>query len=67
MVRLGLPARCSAKVGENGVVLQSLLPAEHDVTGSARDEKGVSKKVDIKEMLNPCARGFRVLEITPKT
>lgn len=67
MLRLGLPARCSAKVGKNSVVLQSLLPAEHDITGSAKDEKGVLKRVEIKEMLNPCARGFRVLEIAPRT
>jgi hypothetical protein len=67
MVRLGLPARCSAKIGENNVVLQSLISAEHDVTGSAEDEKGVLKKVEIREMLNPSARGFRLLEINPKT
>jgi hypothetical protein len=67
MVRLGLPAKCSAKIAENSITLQSLIPAEHDVTGSAKDEKGVLKKVEIKEMLNPRARGFRVLEITPRT
>lgn len=66
-LRLGLPARCSAKLDEDNVALQSLLPAEHDVVGIAKDEKGVLKKVRVREMLNPCARGFRVLEITPKT
>jgi hypothetical protein len=65
-MRLGLPARCSAKIDKNRVILQSLLPAEHDVKGSAKDEEGVLKRVGIVEMLNPCARGFRVLEITPK-
>ncbi len=65
-VRLGLPAKCSAKIGENSVTLQSLLSAEHDITGSAKDENGVLKRVEIKEMLNPCARGFRVLEIIPR-
>jgi hypothetical protein len=65
-MRLGLPARCSAKIDKNRVILQSLLPAEHDVKGSAKDEEGVLKRVRIAEMLNPCARGFRVLEITPK-
>lgn len=66
MMRLGLPAKCSTKIGENRVTLQSLLPAEHDIAGFANDEKGVLKKVEIKEMLNPCARGFRVLEIIPR-
>jgi len=66
MVRLGLPARCSAKIAENSVTLQSLIAAEHDITGSAKDKKGVLKRVEIKEMLNPCARGFRVLEIIPR-
>ena len=66
VVRLGLPARCSAEIAENSVTLQSLISAEHDVTGSAKDEKGVLKKVEIKEMLNPRARGFRVLEVTPR-
>jgi len=66
MVRLGLPARCNAKIAGNSVTLQSLIPVEHDITGSAKDEKGVLKKVEIKEMLNPRARGFRVLEIIPR-
>jgi len=66
IIRLGLPARCSAKITENNVTLQSLISAEHDVTGSAEDKKGLLKEVEIREMLNPCARGFRVLEITPR-
>ncbi len=66
MVRLGLPAKCNAKIDENSVTLQSLISAEHDITGSAKDEKEVLKKVEIKEMLNPRARGFRVLEILPR-
>lgn len=66
MVKLGLPARCNAKIAGNNVTLQSLIPVEHDITGSAKDEKEVLKKVEIKEMLNPRARGFRVLEIIPR-
>jgi len=66
-LRLGLPARCSAKIDGDCVVLRSLLPAEHDVVGFARDKKNVLKKVNVTEMLNPCARGFRVLELTPNT
>lgn len=65
-LRLGLPARCSAEINRSSVTLRSLLPAEHDVVGSARDERGFLKRVGVVEMLNPCARGFRVLEITPK-
>ncbi len=65
-VRLGLPAKCSTKITEDTVTLQSLMPAEQDVTGLARDEKGLLKKVEIKEMLNPRARGFRLVQIVPK-
>ncbi len=66
IIRLGLPSRCNAEIGENRVTLQSLIPAEHDITGSAKDEKGILKKVEIEEMLNPRARGFRVLKIIPR-
>ncbi len=62
-LRLGLPAKCSLKIAKNNILLQSLIPAEHDVTGSAEDENGILRKVEVKEMLNPCARGFRVLEM----
>jgi hypothetical protein len=65
-LRLGLPAKCQAKILEDGVALQSLMPAEQDVVGYARDDGGILGKVQTSEMLNPCARGFRLLEITPK-
>ena len=65
-LRLGLPAACTARVFEDSIELRSLAPAEHDLTGHAKDEKEVLEKVQISEMLNPCARGFRALEITPK-
>lgn len=65
-LRLGLPAACSARVFEGGVELRSLTPAEQDLTGYAKDEKDVLERVQISEMLNPCARGFRALEIIPK-
>ncbi|KPV64686.1 MAG: hypothetical protein AOA65_0902 [Candidatus Bathyarchaeota archaeon BA1] len=64
-LRLGLPTKCSSRFLEDGVVLRSLAPAEHDIKGYAKDEKGVLGKVQISEMPNPCARGFRVLEICP--
>lgn len=65
-VLLGLPSRCRHYVVENGVYLHSLMGAEHDIRGRAEDAKGVLKKIDIAEMLNPCARGFRTLKINPK-
>lgn len=65
-VLLGLPAKCTAKRTEEGIIIESLLPAEQDLTGHAKDENKVLDKVQIKEMPNPCARGFRLLEIVPK-
>jgi hypothetical protein len=64
-VRLGLPIKCQPKISERGVKLQSLIPAEHDLKGHADDIEKILKKVRIIEMLNPCVRGFRALEITP--
>jgi len=65
-VRLGLPSRCTVKTNKQEIILESLLPAEQDLIGNARDEGGVLEKVQMTEMPNPCARGFRLLEITPK-
>jgi len=64
---LGLPAECSVKISEGGVALKSLIPAELDMSGHAKDENQILEKVKISEMPNPCARGFRLLEIAPKT
>lgn len=66
-IRLGLPARCQANRSTEGIVLQSLIPAEHDIAGYAKDEQKILERVKIAKMHNPCARGFRALEITPKT
>ncbi len=66
-VLLGLPARCTAKTSEEGIIIESLLPAEQDLSGHARDENKVVEKVQVREMPNPCARGFRLLEMKPKT
>jgi hypothetical protein len=65
-LRLGLPAKCQLTTFGSGVELHSVEPTEHDIVGRARDEKGVMEKIMFSEMLNPRARGFRVLEITPK-
>lgn len=65
-MRLGLPAKCGIKTIEEGIILESLMPAEQDIKGYAKDESRILEKVHIVEMPNPCARGFRLLEITPK-
>lgn len=65
-VRVGLPMNCQQRFSKDGVNLQSLVPIEHDVEGYAKDEKKVLEKVRFSEMLNPCVRGFRVVEIIPK-
>jgi hypothetical protein len=67
IVRLGLPAKCRTRIVDDGVTLESLMPAEHDVTGYAKDENNTLDKVQLTEMPNPCTRGFRALEIIPKT
>jgi hypothetical protein len=48
------------------VYLYSLLAAEHDIRGYAEDIEEALNKVRIVEMLNPVARGFRILKIEPK-
>ena len=63
---LGLPVKCQLSTFSGGVELHSLEPAEHDIVGFARDEDRVMEKVRVSEMLNPRARGFRALQITPK-
>jgi len=65
-IRLGLPARCSVNTSIEGIALQSLLPAEEDLKGYSVDENNLLDKVSLTEMPNPCARGFRLLEIAPK-
>lgn len=62
---LGLPSKCQPKILEDKVYVCSLMAAEHDILGYATDTSEVLKKVNITEMLNPCARGFRTLKITP--
>jgi hypothetical protein len=66
-VLLGLPSKCQPRLGNSGVYLYSLMAAEHDVRGHADDARGILNKVNIAELLNPCARGFRVLRINRKT
>jgi len=65
-VLLGLPLKCQPRPAEKRIYLYSLIAAEHDIRGYAEDKKEILKKVNITEMLNPVARGFRALKITPK-
>jgi hypothetical protein len=65
-ILLGLPSKCQHTLSENRVYLNSLMLAEHDVRGYAEDTKEILKKVNITDMLNPIARGFQILKITPK-
>ena len=65
-VLLGLPTRCEHRTADGKVYLYSLMDAEHDVRGYAVDVKGVLGKVNLAETLNPVARGFRAVKITPK-
>jgi len=67
VLHLGLPAKCRTKIMEDGITLESLMPAEHDVVGYATDENKILERVQFSEMPNPCVRGFRFLEISPKT
>jgi hypothetical protein len=63
---LGLPTACQHRIAGSRVHLYSLMAAEHDVRGYAEDVEGVLGKARIVEMLNPVARGFRILKIEPK-
>jgi hypothetical protein len=65
-VLLGLPSKCQPRVAEKRVYLCPLVDAEHDIRGYAEDTGEILKKVNIIEMLNPIARGFRTLKISPR-
>ncbi len=65
-VLLGLPSKCQPRIAEERVYLYSLMAAEHDVRGYAEDTGDFLKMVNIVEMLNPHARGFRALKISFK-
>ena len=65
-IMLGLPTRCVVSASGDVVVARSLMPAEHDVVGLARDEDGVLKHVALMDMPNPTLRGFRMMLIEPR-
>ena len=64
-ILLGLPLMCQPRILEDRVDVYSLIAAEHDVRGFSMDTQGILTKVKLIETLNPCARGFRALKITP--
>lgn len=64
-LKLGLPTRCQTKLLQGKVALQSLIPTENEVVGYAEISKSILETVKIVELLNPCARGFKMLEIAP--
>jgi len=63
---LGLPTKCQHRIADHKVYLHSLMEAEHDIRGYATDTQNNLNKVNITEIQNPTARGFRALKITPK-
>ncbi len=65
-ILLGLPLKCQPRETDKRIYLQSLIAGEHDLQGYADDNKEILEKVRIAEILNPIARGFRTLRITPK-
>jgi len=62
---LGLPTKCQPQFFKDKIVLQSLMPTENEVVGYAECSRDLLEGVQLSDMLNPCARGFRMLEITP--
>jgi hypothetical protein len=66
LLLLGLPTKCMHRIADGKVYLHSLIEAEFDVRGYAKDSESVLGRVAVLEMLNPVARGFRALKITPK-
>jgi hypothetical protein len=66
-ILLGLPSKCQPRLADKKVYLYSLMASEHDTRGFADDTTGILMKINITEMLNPVARGFRTLRINPKT
>jgi len=64
-LKLGLPTKCQPKLFKDKVGLQSLMPTENEVTGYAKCNSDILEGVQFSDMLNPCARGYKMLEITP--
>jgi hypothetical protein len=66
-LKLGLPTKCQPKLFKDKIALLSLMPAENEVAGYAKCSRDLLERIQIVDMLNPCARGFKMLEIAPKS
>ena len=64
-LKLGLPTKCQHRLFKNRIALQSLMPTEDEVVGYAECSRDILEGAQIVDMLNPCARGFKMLEIAP--
>jgi hypothetical protein len=65
-LKLGLPTRCQTELLKDKIALLSLIPTENEVAGIAECSRDLLGRVQIVELLNPCARGFKMLEIAPR-
>jgi len=65
MLKLGLPTKCQPQFFKDKVALQSLMPVENEVVGYAECRRDLLEGVQFSDMLNPCARGYKMLEIIP--
>jgi hypothetical protein len=65
-LKLGLPTKCQPELFTDRIALQSLMPTENEVVGYAECSPNLLENVQIVDMLNPCARGYKLLEIAPK-
>lgn len=63
---LGLPTACTVKKAARGVIATSLISVEEGLLGFAQDGKAVVPKVNMREMMNPNLREFRMIQISPK-
>jgi hypothetical protein len=64
-LRLGLPTKCQTKFLEGKILLESLIPTEEELEGYAECGTSLLQKTKFVEAVNPCARGFKLLEISP--
>jgi hypothetical protein len=64
-LRLGLPTKCQTKFLQDKIELRSLIPTENELVGYAECGREVLEGTQIVEIFNPCARGFKMLEISP--
>jgi hypothetical protein len=64
-LRLGLPTKCQYEFFKDKIALKPLMPTESELIGYVECGRDLLEDIQITEMLNPCAREFKMLEITP--